>query len=240
MSAHVRVAPDAPTGFAHRGASAHARENTLEAFRLAIEMGATGLESDVWLTADAVAVLDHDGVVERPGGRAPIRKLARADLPGWIPSLDEFYAACGGERPLSLDVKDAAAAPEVIAVARRHGAVDRLWLCHPDWRVVAGWRAVSPEVRLVDSTRIHRIREGAAERARRLVEAGIDAVNLHHSDWTPEHAEAFRAEGRRVFAWDLQTEEALRAALDLGVDAVYSDHVDRMMAAILARGSPGP
>ena len=39
-------------GFAHRGASADARENTLEAFRLALELGATGLESDVWLTAD--------------------------------------------------------------------------------------------------------------------------------------------------------------------------------------------
>ena len=52
-----------PIGFAHRGARAHAPENTLEAFRLALRLGATGLESDVWLTADGVAVLDHDGAV---------------------------------------------------------------------------------------------------------------------------------------------------------------------------------
>ena len=52
-----------PIGFAHRGASAHAPENTLEAFVLARRLGATGLESDVWLTADGVPVLDHHGKV---------------------------------------------------------------------------------------------------------------------------------------------------------------------------------
>ena len=43
---------DRPIGFAHRGARAHAPENTIEAFTLAFRLGATGLESDVWLTAD--------------------------------------------------------------------------------------------------------------------------------------------------------------------------------------------
>ena len=52
-----------PIGFAHRGAKAHAPENTLEAFTLAVRLGATGLESDVWLTRDGEAVLDHDGLV---------------------------------------------------------------------------------------------------------------------------------------------------------------------------------
>ena len=53
-----------PVGFAHRGARAHAPENTLEAFALALRLGATGLETDAWLTADGQVVLDHDGVVK--------------------------------------------------------------------------------------------------------------------------------------------------------------------------------
>ena len=63
-----------PIGFAHRGARAHAPENTLEAFALALRLGATGLESDAWLTADGEVVLDHDGVVRVglcAGGRSP-------------------------------------------------------------------------------------------------------------------------------------------------------------------------
>ena len=46
-----------PIGFAHRGAKAHAPENTLEAFELALKLGATGLESDVW--AGVRPLLDH-------------------------------------------------------------------------------------------------------------------------------------------------------------------------------------
>lgn len=120
-----------PIGFAHRGARAHAPENTLEAFVLARRLGATGLESDVWLTADNVAVLDHDGVVGSRVRRRAISTLTRAALPDHIPTLAELYATAGADYQLSLDVKDAAAAAVVVAEARAAGAEDKLWLCHP-------------------------------------------------------------------------------------------------------------
>ncbi|MET0902947.1 MAG: glycerophosphodiester phosphodiesterase family protein, partial [Acidimicrobiales bacterium] len=66
-----------PIGFAHRGARADAPENTLEAFVLAVRLGATGLESDVWLTRDGEAVLDHDGVVRQGLRKRPIAELDR-------------------------------------------------------------------------------------------------------------------------------------------------------------------
>ena len=75
MPTRVPALRTPPIAFAHRGCARHAPENTLEAFTLAQRMGATGLESDVWLTADGEAVLDHDGLVggRRPcvGGRSP-------------------------------------------------------------------------------------------------------------------------------------------------------------------------
>src|SRR5688572_4120243 len=116
--AAVRIPPIA---FAHRGARAHAPENTLEAFSLALRLGATGLESDVWLTADGEVVLDHDGQV---GGRLRRQDLAtvrRADLPAHIPTLEDLYALCGTDVPVSLDVKDVAAFDRVVAVARAAG-----------------------------------------------------------------------------------------------------------------------
>src|SRR5436190_14565205 len=84
-----------PIAFAHRGARAHAPENTIEAFKLALRLGASGLESDVWLTADGVPVLDHDGVVRRRLRARPIAGIARADLPPHIPALAELLDACG-------------------------------------------------------------------------------------------------------------------------------------------------
>ena len=56
---------DWPVNFAHRGASARAPENTLEAFRLAIEAGAGGLELDVHMTLDREVVVIHDATVDR-------------------------------------------------------------------------------------------------------------------------------------------------------------------------------
>lgn len=191
----------------------------------------------MWLTADAIPVLDHDGVIREGLRKRPIATFARAALPAYVPSLGDLYGTCGTAFELSLDVKDPAAAPAVVATARAagQGALGRLWMCHHDVEVVADWRQLSDEVGLVDSTRLRKIKEGPERRAARLAELGIDAVNMHHTDWTGGLTTLFHRFGRLAFAWDLQHEPLLRQAVLMGVDAVYSDHVDRMME-VLARG----
>ena len=222
-----------PIGFAHRGARAHAPENTLEAFSLALRLGATGLESDVWITADGYPVLEHDGVLPGRLRRRAIRSVSRDDLPPSLPALTDLFQACGTDYDLSLDVKEASAAPSVIQAAS-HAGMDlrRLWLCHHKWDTVAAWRELSPDVRLVDSTRLRRIKEGSERRAATLAEAGIDAVNLHATEWTGGLTTLFHRFEVLAFGWDAQHDRTLDNLLATGVDAVYSDHVDRMVAAI--------
>ena len=221
-----------PIGFAHRGASAHARENTLDAFLLACRLGATGLESDVWLTADGVAVLDHDGLVGRRPRRRAIGTVARADLPPHIPTLAELYAAVGTDLEVSLDVKDAAAVAEVVATARDAGAEHRLWLCHPDRDTLTDWRDLSSDIHLVESTRADRFVGGPEIHIARSAALGVDVVNLHHSDWTGGLIAMVHRFDLLAFGWDAQFERVLDELLDAGIDGVYSDHVDRMVAAI--------
>jgi glycerophosphoryl diester phosphodiesterase len=233
VSSHPRIRPE-PIGFAHRGASAHAPENTIAAFELAGRLGACGLESDVWLTADGVAVLDHDGVVGSRLRRRSISTVDRASLPSHVPSLAELYDVVGTGYELSLDVKDPAAVPVVLATAREAGgdAVARLWLCHPEWEQVASWRPLDDDVRLVDSTRLRRMREGPETRAATLARVGIDAVNMHHTDWTGGLTTLFHRFERHCLGWDAQQPRVLRELLDMGCDGVYSDHVNRMTDAI--------
>lgn len=223
-----------PITFAHRGARARARENTLEAFRLALDLGATGLESDAWVTADGQVVLDHDGVIGRWPRRRPIAGLLRTELPGHIPTLEELYATCGTGFELSLDLKDPAAFGPVVDVARAAGAdvPGRTWLCHPELVVVSAWRRQAADVRIVDSTRVSRIAEGVRDRAGTLADRGIDAVNLHWLDWTELYVSLFHKVGVHAFGWDAQSPGALSRLVAAGVDAVYSDHVDRMVAAV--------
>jgi glycerophosphoryl diester phosphodiesterase len=215
--------------FAHRGASAHAPENTLEAFALALRLGATGLESDVWLTADGVAVLDHDGVVGSRLRRRAISELPLADLPEHVPTLAQLYEVCGNEVPLSLDVKDPAAFDAVLAVADAAGAARTLWLCHPDLSLLRRWRSVSDAPRLVNSTFLGHLPDGPERRAAELREHGVDALNLHHSEWTAGLVALCHRFGRYAFGWDAQQPRVIRALWNMGIDGIYGDHVDRLV-----------
>lgn len=218
-----------PILFAHRGARAHAPENTIEAFRLGLRLGASGLESDVWTSSDGQAVLDHDGPVRRGIRRVPVGQIARADLPEQIPTLADLYDECGTDFELSLDIKDPDSVDEVLRVARSAGAVERLWLCHPDVDLLAEWRDLSPAVHLVHSTRLGALGGRPEPHAARLRELGIDAVNLHHSEWSGGMVALYHRFRRVALGWDAQHERVMRTLLLAGIDGVFSDHVDRLV-----------
>jgi glycerophosphoryl diester phosphodiesterase len=216
-----------PIAFAHRGARAHAPENTLEAFDLAKRLGATGLESDVYVTADGVVVLDHDGVVRTRFRKRRIGETRRADLPSHIPSLAEFYDHLGGDLDLSLDVEDPAAFGPTVDLARSVGAERQLWLCHPEIDLLSQWRHHT-SARLVNSARLHRIEEGVERRAATLAAHGIDALNMHASDWNAGQVALVHRFERFAFGWDAQQHRAIATLVDIGIDGVFSDHVDRL------------
>jgi glycerophosphoryl diester phosphodiesterase len=223
-----------PIAFAHRGARAHAPENTVEAFELALRLGATGIESDAWLTADGQAVLDHDGLVGGRLRRRAISEVARADLPDHIPELAELYARCGTGFELSLDLKDAAVAAAVVTAAEQagDGAVGRLWLCHPRLDTLTEWRARWPEIHLVHSTTLRHL-EGTSERhAAMLADLGIDVVNLHHTEWSGGLIALYHRFERLAFGWDVQFDHLMDELFDAGIDGLFSDHVDRLMDAM--------
>ena len=182
-------------------------------------------------------MLDHDGKVKAGLRSRPIGSVTRAALPDHVPTLEDLYRECGTDYELSVDVKDPQAASAVVDVARAAGggAPGRLWVCHPDWELLAEWRQDLHDVRLVDSTRMKAMRKGPERRAAQLSAAGIDAVNLHESEWTGGLTTLFHRFGVLAFGWDAQHERVIRGLVKMGVDAVYSDYVDRMVEVL---GSP--
>jgi len=210
-------------GFAHRGARLAARENTLEAFRLALDEGVAGLESDVWLSADGEAVLDHDGLFGPPWRRRRVSELSLRELPDYVCPLRELYLQLGSDFELSLDLKDPAALDVVLELAARAGAAQRLWLC---WE---GWASgpLAPQAVLpahpVESTDRRRM-AGAEEALELLADRGVHALNLHASQWDAKLVQRAHLLGLAAFAWDVQSRADLERLLGLGIDAVYSDH----------------
>ena len=223
--------------FAHRGARSELPENTLPAFRRALELGASGLESDAWVSSDGEVVLVHDEVVRRGLRRWRVPRAAAADLATVdIPRLADLYEELGTDFELSLDVKDPRAASPIVELARSHGAAERLWICSPSVRLLRGFRPEAPDVKLVHSRSRHEI--GPLERhAAGLSSIGIDAMNLHHSEWSAGLVVLFHRFSLRAFAWDAQETRHLRAMLRYGVDAVYCDDVARMVAVVSEWGA---
>jgi len=147
---------------AHRGASAHAPENTLPAFRLAERAGADAIELDVRMTADGVPVVLHDPTLLRTTGRsfqvaretfARLRELdagsrftrdAGRTFP-WrgrgiqLPSLEEVVTAMP-RMPLLIEVKVRSAQNAVREVLERTGALGRSLIVSFDHRAVSGFR----------------------------------------------------------------------------------------------------
>ena len=224
---------DRPITFAHRGARAVLPENTLPAFRRALELGAGGLETDAWLSADGEVVLVHDQTIRRPLRRVSVSRLSAEQLARHdVPRLADLYRELGAGYELSIDVKEERAGEAVVAVAREHGDPERLWICSPSIPDLESLRGLAPEVKLVHSVRKRRIHDPLERHAAKLASAGIDAMNMPHPDWTAGIVTLFHRFEVLAFAWNVQEVRDLRAMLDADIDAVYCDRTDRMVAVV--------
>jgi glycerophosphoryl diester phosphodiesterase len=140
--------PDSRLVIAHRGESAHAPENTLEALRRGVEAGADAIEFDLRLTADGEVVVMHDPTVDRTtDGSGPVwaltlRRLQELDA-GYrfapegkaefpfrgaglrVPSFREVLEAFP-DTPLLIELKEPEAAGPARALIERHEAAERV------------------------------------------------------------------------------------------------------------------
>jgi glycerophosphoryl diester phosphodiesterase len=221
---------------AHRGASGYAPENTWPAFKLAREMGANGIETDVQLSKDGVPVLVHDTNLDRTSdGTGPVAdltwdELARLDAGGWLDArftgerivrLDEFLDWCfpdpllAGDLMICLEVKAPAAADPLIAMLNERALTGQrsLQVTSFDWDAVVRGHAALPG--LVAGFLTPRF--DSAEIAR-VLEAGLPQICPRADLLTPELVAEAHGRGLDVRAWGVATREHLALVYASGAD----------------------
>ena len=209
---------------AHRGASKDAPENTLAAFRLAVEQGADMIETDLQITTDGEIPLFHDHEI----AGAPIAKLSLAELreraPD-VPTLQEALDAVGERIPFNLELKSHPDYPYpelpemVLAEVRARGLLDRtLFSCFYD-PALARLRELAPDAR-IGLLISRRSNLGVVERTRKL---GAEAVHPELAIASAELTDELHGAGLRVNVFTVDDETEQRRLHGQGVDGLFTN-----------------
>ena len=227
--------PDRPLILGHRGSPARAPENTLLAFRLAMDEGADGVELDVQPAADGAPVVIHDATLERTTDAAgAVASLAWAELSAArargepVPRLEQAVAwAAESGAWLNVEIKSAGAEAASVAAVEAAGVLERTFFSSflPD--VVTRVREVAPH-----ATRFllgERWDDETRENARRLEVRG---VCLHHAAATADALAELRSLGLDVVVWTVDDAERMRELLRGGVRAIITNQPARGAAVL--------
>ena len=237
---------------AHRGASAYAPENTLPAFRLAMEMGADGFENDIHLTKDKVFAVCHDGSIERTSnGTGSIHEMTMDQLKQYdfgvkfsekfagtrISSLDEMLEVTHGMDILNIELKGPLPAGQdldealsiLYASLEKYHCVERTIISTFEHAWGRRIKELYPQLKMGLLYGDHLTPEQTLE----LVTAyKADAIHPELGGLTPDIVAACRANHILINAWTVDTPEAIRRAIDLQVDGIITNVPDKVLAAL--------
>ena len=224
--------------YAHRGLHRDVRENTLEAFSAAVQMGVDGVELDVRRTRDGVLVVNHDPEVEE----VVISRAVRTALPAYVATLEEALAVLDGVK-VNVEIKNiqdsrepgydsrGGFAGEVLALLRGLGWADRVIISCFDEATCARVRDLDATIEVgwllwgVDLS-------SALLRARAL---GLNAVHPHFSTLSQGAMDQARELGLDVNVWTVNDPDQIIRVGALGVASIITDDPE-LVRTVLAGG----
>ena len=238
--------------FAHRGASAYAPENTLEAFDLAARMGADGVELDVHMTRDGELVVIHDEEVARvSNGIGLVCAMSLSDLKklrfnrthpefksATIPTPREVYELL---KPTGLHINTELKTSRIryehieekcVRLADEMGMTDRVLYSSFNQLSLTLLKMMQPRARVgLLRTPIGKIND------RKIIDPwdlahllNIDAIHPHFSELLMyREADKAHAKGMQVNVWTVNNEADIRKSFEAGADMLIGDYPDRML-----------
>ena len=247
--------PGSVLAFAHRGGAYHpdleGLENTLTAFRHAVDLGYEYLETDVHVTRDGTLLALHDAALDRVTAHTGrVAELSYAEVAEAVvgedekvPTMDSLLEEFPGVR-FNIDLKSDAAVPGLAELVRRHGAYDRVCVgSFSDRRTTRFRRLVGDRVataagpvdvglfRFVPAPRI----VDALTRGRGAV-LQVPHRRGHLTVVTEALVARAHALGRHVHVWVVDEPDHMHELLDLGVDGLMTDRTDLLRDVLVARG----
>ena len=231
--------------WAHRGASGYAPENTLDAFALAVEQGADGIELDVQMTKDGYLVVIHDEMVDRTSDGAgwvrdyTLQELKRLNasktIPGYkrteIPALSEVYELFQGNRKrINVEIKTGIVfypgiEEQVLDLTAKMSMEDRVLYSSFDHQTMVNMKKLNPA-----SACGLLYEDGYLGMDRYCRELGMDALhpalyNLQYEGFL----ENCKKKGIPLHVWTVNEPEHMKVMYQMQVEAIITNYPDRAL-----------
>jgi len=230
-----------PVIFAHRGASAFAPENTLAAFRMAVEHGAPAVELDVKLSADGQVIVIHDQTVDRTtDGHGDVRKLPLAalrdlDAGGYfapqfagekIPILNEVFETVGHQLLINIELTNYASTGDhlierVAEQVKRHGMEERVLFSSFAPYNLLRMRRILPGT----PSGLLALEGWAGTLSRSFIGRWIspDIIHPYKNDVNLVFVARQKRTKRRIHVWTVNDISEMKRFFELGVDGIFTD-----------------
>jgi glycerophosphoryl diester phosphodiesterase len=220
--------------YAHRGVSAAHPENTLLAFRRALELGVDGIELDLHASADGVPVVIHDRDLARTtNGNGNVDATSLVDLKSLdaghgerIPTLAEVLALVGDALHLDLEIKGRGIERVVLDVLASFTAA-RWAISSFDWETLR-------EVRRLDAmAELWPLAEEWSDDLLTVAgDLGSPVVSVSAAIYSPPTASEIRAAGCSAMVWTVNDPHEARRVRDLGALSLCTDDPERIASAL--------
>ncbi|MBR3274154.1 MAG: glycerophosphoryl diester phosphodiesterase membrane domain-containing protein [Clostridia bacterium] len=223
---------------AHRGASAQYPENTMAAFRGALELGADWVELDVQQTKDGRIVVLHDPNTRRTTGVAghvwnmTYEQVSRLDAGSSfsrdfagepIPLLSEV-AGLARDTGLRLNIELKPTGHEtdfeqgVIDIVREYGIADRCVITSQVYSVLQRVKACDPDITTVYVTSLA---YGNVDYM-----SAADHFSVRSSSITPQLVSRVHGQGRQIYAWTVNSRSSINRMIEQNVDNIITDNIE--------------
>lgn len=239
--------------FAHRGASAYCPENTMASFRKALELGATGIETDVQRAKDGRLVLIHDESLKRTTGDDRLVKdvtyeeLAALDAGSWfdpsfqderIPALEELLELVKDKGTIvNLELKNGVILypgieEQLIEAVKAYGLSEQVVISSFNHYSLAICKQLAPEIRtgILYMEGLYRPWDYAAS-------LRADALHAYKYAVLPEWVQEAAAQGIAYHPFTVNEEIEMERLLQFGVSGIITDYPDRLDALMKRRGA---
>ena len=224
---------------AHRGASGSAPENTLVAFKKALDIGVDAVELDLHGTADGEVVVIHDASLDRTtnhSGRvnhATIETIKRADAGGWfapefvgepVPTLVAALGCITKKTIAVLEIKDPLIAEAVVSRIRETGTRDLTVIISFHAPVLQTVRSLEPRIPTGWLIGNHDNHVSPVQLCQQLGELGSNLLNVNHQLITAEFAYEVQRRGIALWCWTVDDLHRMREMKAFGVQGITSNY----------------